>query len=434
MKTTYKIAGILILCSGIALVAIYKNALTNEVKASQPIVNSFTLADKQDVDNHSLEQIHPEKENKETLPAVENIASNKVYVSPQLSGNIGLFGEDKMDNPVDNVFHILLPEKPSANKVVWLEYELDGVADFASVSRSINDELATGGYFVQKSEGWKEQRERLNPAVLKQGDNIIRFSVPADAKYGYRVRNVRIREENAAQTARQLILNQPSGSCYFGQEAYTQGFITGKDASKAIIRINGKEAGTFNGLFEELIEKPDSKATQWTALVEAVYPDGEKLTATLHFDTPSTFDYRNDLKREFLFTQIDAKRKSPFTIDLENTKLTATEGSVKATTPISITSLRDVDYASLDAGMINVSAGADGYRFLPHGTVFDREVQLEMKYDTLLIPEGYTPEDIRTYFFDENTHRWVALPRDTVLQVAQTVVSRTTHFTLHRYD
>ena len=52
-----------------------------------------------------------------------------------------------------------------------------------------------------------------------------------------------------------------------------------------------------------------------------------------------------------------------------------------------------------------------------------------MKYDRTRIPSGYTEDDIRTYYFDNDTKHWVALERVKVDKQEACVVSRTTHFT-----
>ena len=70
-----------------------------------------------------------------------------------------------------------------------------------------------------------------------------------------------------------------------------------------------------------------------------------------------------------------------------------------------------------------------GYRFLPHGMIFDSSATIAMAYDKSLIPEGYSAEDIYTYFFDGNDNKWKALKRDSINHELNLVVSATLHFT-----
>ncbi|WP_349953395.1 SpvB/TcaC N-terminal domain-containing protein [Bacteroides finegoldii] len=92
--------------------------------------------------------------------------------------------------------------------------------------------------------------------------------------------------------------------------------------------------------------------------------------------------------------------------------------------------LREMDLPALDFGMTNVTAEGEGVRFLPHGTHFtEKGATVRLKYDRTRIPSGYTEDDIRTYYFDNDTKHWVALERVKVDKQEACVVSRTTHFT-----
>jgi hypothetical protein len=76
-----------------------------------------------------------------------------IYASAQKEGIIGVTAAIPMDNPADNLFHVYLQSPLKGNERVWLTYDLDGVHDYTAVSRSINDQLSAGGYFVKKRQG-----------------------------------------------------------------------------------------------------------------------------------------------------------------------------------------------------------------------------------------------------------------------------------------
>lgn len=87
--------------------------------------------------------------------------------------------------------------------------------------------------------------------------------------------------------------------------------------------------------------------------------------------------------------------------------------------------LREMDLPALDFGMTNVTAEGEGVRFLPHGTHFtEKGATVRLKYDRTRIPSGYTEDDIRTYYFDNDTKHWVALERVKVDKQEACVVSR----------
>lgn len=108
-------------------------------------------------------------------------ASVQQFASLQAEGVIGVTDEAPIDNPADNIFHVQIDAPLCGEEKVWLVYELDGVQDHSAVSRSVNDQVAVGGYLVKERHGWTIQREQLNAAWLKEGDNVVRFTLPQDA-------------------------------------------------------------------------------------------------------------------------------------------------------------------------------------------------------------------------------------------------------------
>ena len=135
------------------------------------------------------------------------------YSAAQQEGLIGISEDIPLDNPADNIFHVDVTDALCGEERVWLVYDLEGVEDHASVSRSINDQLAVGGYLVKKRRGWATQRERIHGAWLKEGDNVIRFTMPENAAHSYRVRNLKIEVErpDSNENESQIVLNQSSG-------------------------------------------------------------------------------------------------------------------------------------------------------------------------------------------------------------------------------
>src|SRR5687767_3147588 len=103
-------------------------------------------------------------------------SANKRIDSGNPEGLIGTTAASPVDNPFDNVFHVRIGQPLKGNEQLFLVYELEGVQDHASVSRSINDQLSVGGYLVKKRKGWATQREPISAAWVKQGDNVIRFT------------------------------------------------------------------------------------------------------------------------------------------------------------------------------------------------------------------------------------------------------------------
>jgi hypothetical protein len=178
--------------------------------------------------------------------------------------------------------------------------------------------------------------------------------------------------------------------------------------------VDGKKVSACKGEFEAMVARPKG-AQQWTVMVEALYPDGQKTHKEVSFTAASAADYRYGYQKAGQTAQKLFSTTAAHSISLPGAGLTAAKGDLSKPAVLSITALREVDIAALDAGMVNVTRHGSGFRFLPHRTKFTKAVSLKLAYDENKIPEGYTEQDIKTYFFDEESHHWVALPTDTVL-------------------
>ena len=107
-----------------------------------------------------------------------------------------------------------------------------------------------------------------------------------------------------------------------------------------------------------------------------------------------------------------------------------------------MTELTPVQLPPLDAGMVNVTSNvqctmhnvqlddggagndvqAGGYRMqLP---VPNTECLIAIPYDPSLLPQGFTEDDIQTYVYDRQYHRWIAIQRDSVNKAELLVCSR----------
>ncbi len=87
--------------------------------------------------------------------------------------------------------------------------------------------------------------------------------------------------------------------------------------------------------------------------------------------------------------------------------------------------LSSAEVPSLDAGMVNVTPDAAGYRLAPEQFLIpNSSFQIAIPYDPSLLPQGFTEDDIQTYVYDRQYHRWVAIQRDSVNEAELLVCSR----------
>ena len=118
----------------------------------------------------------------------------------------------------------------------------------------------------------------------------------------------------------------------------------------------------------------------------------------------------------------------PIYLSLEGLVLIADSGQLMHDVEFSVSTLHD-GLASLQSGMVNITGGAKAYRLLPHGEHFSSPALLRLAYEPAMLPHGFRPADIYTYYYDELASRWIQLERVTVDTLEHVIVSRTTHFT-----
>lgn len=374
---------------------------------------------------------HAEKAGKIKIPyPTEYFLEYGFYPAAQKEGTIGVDEKSPLDSPKDNLFHINLAQKLRGTERIYLVYDLKGVEDHTQVSRSINDQLSVGGYLVRKNDQWTTQKELLHPGSIRQGDNIIRFSVPDSAKYAYAVRNLGLLIEAGTSDfyrEAKIILQQPLNAD--STQIYLKGMVLGRGYHRAKISIDQQVVDNLDGNFEAIVTIPESTDEKWSPKLQARFPDGSLYEQILEMPREKAFDYVYEKRAKTLTTRTVFHPLEETALRLAGAYLQIEPKALPQPTTLSITALRSEDLPALDPGMVNVTAEHEGYRFLPHGTRFQTAARIELAYDEKLIPNGKTAGDIQTYYFDEQTHSWVALTRDSVLEDTYKIASRTDHFT-----
>jgi len=114
-------------------------------------------------------------------------------------------------------------------------------------------------------------------------------------------------------------------------------------------------------------------------------------------------------------------------VELEGVRVELPPGALTEPTRISISSLATVE----DTGeeIANVTSGARGYRFEPHGTVFAKPVTISMPFDPALCESEVGLSNLYTYFYDDKSFRWERLSRIDIDREKALIRSSTTHFT-----
>ncbi|GAA3535331.1 hypothetical protein GCM10022419_013630 [Nonomuraea rosea] len=126
-----------------------------------------------------------------------------------------------------------------------------------------------------------------------------------------------------------------------------------------------------------------------------------------------------------------AEAESAKTITYDDVRLDIGTTALDEPAEIGITPLTEGQLPVLGAGMENVTEGPRaGYRFTPTPFEFEQDITISMPYDpSKLATAGLTPQDVRTFFFDEQGTCWRALVRVAVDTEQQLIISKTDHFT-----
>lgn len=379
-----------------------KNTFSSERKTSKAKVKEET---------DDLKNVHSFFKTSKSLEAASTL-----YSSDLNEGEIGFLFNHYFDNPQDNVFTLYVDHKPEKGQKAYIVYELYGVEDKNSVTKSINDRLATGGYLVKTNTEWTKQKEEINSDWLREGVNHIFFSVPNNATYGYKIKNLKIEVENTTSNLEEIHWNSYA---YENGDTYVKGyFLDGKDRE---IQIQGQSVKSFQGEFETVL------SGHFPQVELSIEGKRQTQTSNLLKGKPKFV-----FKETFVPNQTQewfSKQKESNEINFLGASLTIAGKDLWSNQLIRIQNLRYTDIPALDMGMQNVTAKSVAFRFLPHGEHFSKPAIVKLPYDRTKIPNGYTEQDIKTYYFDLNTKHWVALERDSVDTQNQVIISKTTHFT-----
>ena len=115
------------------------------------------------------------------------------------------------------------------------------------------------------------------------------------------------------------------------------------------------------------------------------------------------------------------------TVVLGEASIEIPEGALKKDTRISITRIHKVE----DTGesLCNATAHPGGYRFLPAGTKFEKDVTITLPYSVELNAKPQALSGLYTYFYDTQKESWIKLERLEIDKENHKVRSLSTHFT-----
>ncbi|MDR0829315.1 MAG: hypothetical protein LBN95_04275 [Prevotellaceae bacterium] len=336
----------------------------------------------------------------------------------------------------DMAFEFYLPENLTENDSVVLTYQLNGVQDFTSLIKKINNSDVVGGKFLKTDTTWYAQTEELPYFALKKGKNIIRYQLPDGVHNLVGIKDMqlqvipKIKNDNGY-----IVVNQPNNRAFYRAFGYLQGFVN----DDAVLKIDNKEVKTKGGFFETIVSRKsptpnpspqgEGSGDVWTSKIEVEYLNGTKVEREVTFTNSIDYDFETGLNYVAKSTKQDITPENEFEISLLGAKFFGNKNSVLENKTLSITALRSIDMAVVSSDIFNVTAESAGYRFLPDGQKFENQQVIALKYDTALIENGYTADDIFTFYYDENSQNWQRIERDSIDLANCVIYSHTDHFT-----
>ena len=373
----------------------------------------------------------PQKNNSEYLHSNTNSNNNLLSFKIDADINEGVIGVSNLnplDDAKDNLFKFQINEIPNSETKAYLTYDLYGVQDFNAVSRSINDRPSTGGYLVKNQKGWTSQREEINSDWLRVGENKLMFSIPKNANYQYQIKNVKLEFDVNNSKSASLIINTPNLNYSKDNQLYIKGFLKNYNPDVKVI-IENTSLLVNDGEYEGFLKITDEIRNRKFVMVKAYDNNGllgqEIITLENLIEADKIYKLEDNFKP--VFSSVKARTNS--IIKTEGASLKINDSALISDKEISISKLRNIDIAPMSSGLVNVTQGGYGFRFLPDGTKFNNPVAIEISYDENLIPKGHNANEIKTFYFNTQTKAWTPIERDTINKIEKTITSSTNHFT-----
>jgi len=131
--------------------------------------------------------------------------------------------------------------------------------------------------------------------------------------------------------------------------------------------------------------------------------------------------------KTILENNVIVKPEDEIIIKYKDIVLNIPKGAVKEDTEIIIEELKKIN--ELNPGMQNVTDKVEGYRFLPDGMKFEKHIEITLPYSKDKIKNKEDYNNLYTYFYNEQIHKWEKLERISLDIENGLITSKTNHFT-----
>ena len=361
---------------------------------------------------------------KEEKAQAEKGSSTTLYPSDMTHGEIGRSERNVFDAPDDNLFKVEIKDAIDVHASYTLTYEVYGIGNAAGVTKSINTNTSTGGFFIEKNKEWTRVTEFISPYSLRKGVNTVLFTSDLKADLGYLIRNLQIEKEEGVQT--DLVYINDAVKKTDANEVYVQGVLNTNDPELQLF-IDGREIAISNSGFEKMVAL-DLNATK-ELFLEVKKGDITLEKKSVAVSNMTEVNHNKALDKAFEITNYEVNVREEQHYQLENIAITLPAESYAENFKLSIQELRESDYAPTGMALKNVTKNKAAYRFLPDGITFEKDATIKIKYDLTKLPAGYSAKDIQVFYFDTNLKQWTKVKVLDILEESGEVVASTNHFT-----
>lgn len=370
----------------------------------------------------SIDTILPENKSNLSQPKNEigdlnetKTNSNKyviVYDSDLVEGNIGVNKVGAFDYVYDNIFKLNINSSDLLNKEVYLTYDIYGVDKTTLPAKSVNFNKVTGGYVVKFSKNWQNVEEKISGTWLKDGVNTVYFTVPKNAVYSYKIKNLKIVVKEKSNSNNLIELKNCFSFKKDTKNIYLNGFIKSVDnnSSDYKLSLNGKPVKLYENQFEDVIKDYSNKNLSLqlfknNVLIEKVDINKEQFINS---------------DRNYELEPLDLNSNS---INKVNNSEILNNYALYEETKYSLEELRSIDIPQFESSFINVTKNKTAYRVNNLKVKDSTAFKLFIEYDPQLIPNGYTDKDIQTFHFDRDYKKWIPVSKDTLIHDKNIIVA-----------
>lgn len=379
-------------------------AINHYVGNAQPIINPTNtfyneVASKTDIKNEATAKVK----------FVNSDNTNMVYASDIKEGNIGISKKGDFDFIYDNIFKVNINDKELAGKEIYLSYDIKGIDKSTLPSRSINFNKVVGGYVVKFSNEWQNVEEKMSAAWLKNGVNTIFFTLPNEAVYNYKIKNLKIftkaKSDNHIIELKNLIAFKNDN-----KNIYLNGFInlpSQLENSGYTLTANDKPVTIIENQFEEKFANVANKEVVLKLFQNNLVVDIIEVKAAQFIKADRNYNVEPlDAKTSVASNVVAAKNYAEY----ESKKHAIAE-------------VRLIDIPQFESSFINVTKNKTAYRVTNLKVKDSTAFKLFMEYDATLIPNGYTEKDIQTFHFDADYKKWIPVEKDSMMVSDNVIVA-----------